>query len=93
MKIIHRRDAENAEEKCFSRSGDADLQKRLRLTGTYSNTKLCPKGCEAFGLSASQRQDKIVTLSVLSDSAVNYYELIIRKLQLITDTKEEKTNA
>jgi len=74
MKTIHRRVAENAEEKCFSRSGDADLQKRLRLAGSFSNTVLCPKGCEAFGLSASQRQDKMYLFSVNSASRMTLSE-------------------
>jgi len=75
MKMIHRRGAENAERKFFFRSGDADLKKRLRLAGSFSNPVLCPKGCEAFVLSASQRQDKIYLFSADAASRMTLSEV------------------
>jgi len=71
-KLIHRRAAENAERKSFSRSGDADLEKKLRLAGSFSkpNPVLCPKGCSIW-LSAISAENQMYLNSVNSASRMS----------------------
>jgi hypothetical protein len=67
---VHRRDTENAEGKFFARSGDADLVKGLRLTGSFSNQApvLRPQGLKSFGFRPLSGKQKVYFLCELSVS-------------------------